>query len=401
MIKLFKFLKIIPKLKFYLRMPSKKKLIVFDDETYPDFRYLTNDIEHFVLKIRYENVDQIYINPIVLFRTILNFRGNIWTAYLVSIIQLIKPKIVITCTNSSSFKFFEIAKILDKKINFMAIQCAANYDFNRFQHLYNQGITTRDYSKDFYIPNFFCFGNYEIDDYKKKNIFVKNFNPVGSIRLANFLKEKNINNLTDIKNFEYDIYLVSDGIVSQFDKRFAAPGAVKEMGRYIKFIVRYVRENNKKFLCSFKRLNSSKENLELELEFYKKSLDDDDYGYLINNSTINFTKNRHLSYEYMLKSELTISTYSTMLRENLSLGRKTLSINFMDNNIFDFPLNGIFKLNNCSYLELKDRIDKILRLTNFEYLKELENKNNYLMNFDKSNSTIDKIKEKINNCLNK
>ena len=103
----------------------------------------------------------------------------------------------------------------------------------------------------------------------------------------------------------------------------------------------------------------------------------------------------------MLKSELTISTYSTMLRENLSLGRKTLSINFMNNNIFDFPLNGICKLNNCSYLELKDRIDKILRLTNSEYLKELENKNNYLMNFDKSNSTIDKIKEKINDCLNK
>ena len=75
----------------------------------------------------------------------------------------------------------------------------------------------------------------------------------------------------------------------------------------------------------------------------------------------------------MLKSELTISTYSTMLRENLSLGRKTLSINFMDNNIFDFPLNGICKLNNCSYLELKDRIDKIIKLLPDNFKDGMEN----------------------------
>lgn len=388
------------KCKFTFGLPERKDLVIFDDEALNDLKYVVEEFDYTVLRVRIENFKELNLNPKILFKTLFNFRGNIVNAYLISLIEEISPKIVLTNINNS-WKFSEIARVLKDKFKFFSIQNGSMYDFKRYEHQFKQGIYKKNMNKIFFIPNLFCFGDFEIDDYKKFQIPVNNFYPVGSLRLANFLKEKNINNPEDIKNFEYDIYLVSDGIISQFDKRFAVPGAAKEMGRYIKFIVRYVRENSKKFLCSFKRLNSSKENLELELEFFKKSLDDDDYDYLINNSTINFTKNRHLSYEYMLKSELTIATYSTMLRENLSLGRKTLSINFMDNNIFDFPLNGICKLNNCSYLELKDRIDKILRLSNFEYLKELENKNNYLMNFDKNNSTIDKIKEKINNCLNK
>ena len=39
----------------------------------------------------------------------------------------------------------------------------------------------------------------------------------------------------------------------------------------------------------------------------------------INNSTLNFKKYRYLTYDLMLKSNLTISAFSTLLRENLSI----------------------------------------------------------------------------------
>ena len=101
----------------------------------------------------------------------------------------------------------------------------------------------------------------------------------------------------------------------------------------------------------------------------------------------------------MLKSELTIATFSTMLRENLSLGRKSLSINFMKNSLFDFPIDGICKINDCSFEELESKIDKILKMSTNEYLEKLNMKNRYLMSFDKSHSTIDKIKKTINQYL--
>ena len=47
----------------------------------------------------------------------------------------------------------------------------------------------------------------------------------------------------------------------------------------------------------------------------------------------------------MLKSDLSVSAFSTLLRENLSLGRKTLSINFINSDdVFEFPINGICKI---------------------------------------------------------
>ena len=61
----------------------------------------------------------------------------------------------------------------------------------------------------------------------------------------------------------------------------------------------------------------------------------------------------------MLKSEITISAFSTMLRENLSLGNKIVVFNPMTNPIWNFPLPGIFSIGNCDYNDFKNSVDKI------------------------------------------
>ena len=101
----------------------------------------------------------------------------------------------------------------------------------------------------------------------------------------------------------------------------------------------------------------------------------------------------------MLKSELVISSFSTLLRENISLGRKSLSVNFMKNTLFDFPIDGVCKIEDCSFDDLEMRVNEILKMTTIEYFKELNMKSNYLMSFDKNNSTIAKIKKTINRYL--
>ncbi len=396
---LIKFFKKIPTSKFSLRLPNQKKVLVYDDMPVEDLKFVLNRDEYFLLKTRYDNVDKFYIHPLIILKTILKFRGNIWTAYLISLIEAVSPKIVITCTDND-LKFSAIAKKMKDKINFFAIQNGTRYDYKKFKDHYEKKIIKKNIFNNFYIPNFFCFGNFEIDFFKENSIIVDRFFPVGSLRLANLIKEINYNpNDEEKKKYKYDIILISDAIILNFDKKHNTIGYVDGQGKLINFVVKYVRKYNKRFLCSFKRLNSTKKNLDDEIELYRKYLNKDNFNFIINNSTLNFRKKKYLSYELMLESELTIAGYTTMLRENLSLGRKTLSLNLSENKIFDSPLYGFSKLNNCTFEEFENRVNKILDLTREQFISKLENKENYSMVFDKNLSAIEKIKRATNQYL--
>ena len=92
---------------------------------------------------------------------------NIWTAYLTALIEYVSPKVIITWSDNS-LKFFEIAKILNDKINFFAIQNGARYDLNRYLYLFEKGIYKIDKTKEFFLPNFFVLENMKLMILKKK-----------------------------------------------------------------------------------------------------------------------------------------------------------------------------------------------------------------------------------------
>ena len=100
----------------------------------------------------------------------------------------------------------------------------------------------------------------------------------------------------------------------------------------------------------------------------------------------------------MLKSNVTMSSFSTLLRENLSIGRKSLSVNFMENNIFDFPLEGLCKLKNCDYEKFQNQLNAILEMSEEDFTAKSNHKN-YLMLYDNKISTIDNIRNKISRYL--
>jgi surface carbohydrate biosynthesis protein len=381
---------------FKFSLPSKNNLMIFDDMSIEDLKYVISDFKYFILQTRFENVTTLYINPLIILKTIFNYRGNLWSAYLITIINLVSPKVILTAIDNS-IKFFEIAKKLQSKdLHFFAIQNGARYDLKRYLFKFKKKLLKEDMTRKFFIPNFFCYGEFEVDDYKNKNINVQNFLPVGSLRLANFMLEKEIN--LKQKNYLYDILLVSDGITQETDQNFGTEGEVVRMAKFIKYTIKYASENRKRIILSLKRLNSTRNNLEQELKFYKKNLNDFEYDYLISNSTINYEKSRYLTYELMLKSNLTISSFSTLLRENLSIGRKSLSVNFMENNIFDFPLEGLCKLKNCDYDKFQNKLNAILEMSEEDFTAKSNHKN-YLMLYDNKISTIDNIKKKVSRYL--
>ena len=85
-----------------------------------------------------------------------NFKlKNIWSIYLISLIEIINPRVVLTFTDNS-FRFFEASQELGFKINFFAVQNGARYDFNKFKFRLNKGIIKEDFTKRYFIPNFFA-----------------------------------------------------------------------------------------------------------------------------------------------------------------------------------------------------------------------------------------------------
>ena len=78
---------------------------------------------------------------------------------------------------------------MDEKINFIAVQNASrSADFRRDLHRFEKKLINRNTNKDYYIPNYFCYGQNEIDECDKYKIKVKKFFKIGSVRVANFFR---------------------------------------------------------------------------------------------------------------------------------------------------------------------------------------------------------------------
>ena len=394
---IFNMIKKIFDLKFTFSLPDKKPLLVFDDEAINDLNFIIDSFDHYILPVRVKCFKNIIVHPKIIIKFIFNLKYGLIKSYLISIISEISPKVILTNIDNS-WQFSEIARILNLKYDFFAIQNGSRHDFKRYEHQFKMKIYKKNMNKIFFIPNLFCFGDFEIDDYKKFNIPVKKFYPVGSLKLANYIHINQIN-INEKNKYKYDICLVSDSMVLHFDKRFGTSNDIDRMGKYIQYVVKYVRENNKTFICAFAKINSSKEILENELLFYKTYLEEDDYDYLIENSTLKLKKHKYLTYDAMFNSNLSLTAFSTLIREHISIGRKALSVNFMKNDIFKFPIDGKWKLGECNYEQFKDHIDKVLNLNEIDYLNSFDKPVSYLMKYDKNESTITKIKKVLSSYI--
>lgn len=175
----------------------KKKIVIFDNMAAVELKSVITKKDIFVFKIRKDQVNEIYFNKKILVNFLKYFfikKVSFYNSYISSVIEVINPKIIITFIDNS-LKFFDISRILENKFKFIAIQNASRYDILRHKYEFKKKIRNFDLTKKYYIPNFYCFGQYEIDHYKKHNIQVKNFLPVGSLKLANainFFKKKNL-----------------------------------------------------------------------------------------------------------------------------------------------------------------------------------------------------------------
>ena len=160
-------------MKFQFQNPAQSEIVVFDGEGIQNLQYILKDKKFTIIENRKERVKVIYCGINFLLNVLLNYfflfflNKNIYTIYLYTLIKKINPEIVITAIDNS-FKFSDLAKLLDKKIKFIAIQNSNRWDYAINNYKLNHKLIQINLNQKFYyIPHFFCFGQHEINESRK------------------------------------------------------------------------------------------------------------------------------------------------------------------------------------------------------------------------------------------
>tara|TARA_Y100000590_G_scaffold420454_1_gene523166 strand:- start:1607 stop:2092 length:486 start_codon:yes stop_codon:yes gene_type:complete len=134
----------------------------------------------------------------------------------------------------------------------------------------------------------------------------------------------------------------------------------------------------------------------LEIEFLKRNLSKEEFDYVQSN-LLEKDKDRDnfSSFRAVLNSEVTVASFTTLLKDKLAVGGKILSCNLTKVDRYNFPVNGICTLNNCSYEEFEKRLLEIYSISKESYFSKIDKKPDYVMRFNKNNSTINLIREKL------
>lgn len=385
--KIFLIFKILFKTKYIFSNPKNREIVIFDGNTSGELRHVLSGYSYTILETRIDRVKEIYLSKEILYSFINNFQKNIFNSYLLSIIEQINPRIIFTYIDNS-YRFSEFSKLRGNKYKFVALQNGARYEHRIIQNLKKKKIETP--IDKFNISDFLCFGDHEINDYNKTQQNIKNFHKVGSLKLANFIFEKK-KIKKQIKKF--DILLISDANCwDLFLNKLNYP-IEKGLIKLIKYTIKFAMIRNLKVKIAAR---NSRNNFVKEQKFYRQNLTNFEYKYLMKN--IFFRPKKYKTYDLMIKSKIIIGTMSTMLRENLSLGGKTLACNYTKTDIFDFPITGLCFLKNDNYHFFERRLINLLKISKKKYFDQI-NKNPSYVSYPgiiNKAKTIKLVREKIN-----
>lgn len=358
------------------RTPKNIKIIVFDVLSLSQIYSVIGKQKYFILFGRLEDITEIYINLNIIKKIFKNSTRGLSVAYNLSLIETIKPKLIVTVIDNSKL-FHNITRIIHEKIPTLAIQLSNRPEIKTNNIFFKKKITKTNMNKKIFLDTFFAISQYDIDFYKKNNISIKKGYVVGSLALANAVK--NIKKTkVPLKKDKFDICIISDGFTTNQDKDFGVPGWEISTANYLKNLIKIIKKNNLKFIFCIKR--KYKKYSDKEMNFYKKYLEKDEVNFLLSQSSKR--KEQEIvspTYAHMLESNLVISVWSTLLRENMQLGRKSLCVDTDPNGVYTFPLNAICRISEPNFKNLEKRVLYLLSITNKKYLFLIKKKMDYVI----------------------
>jgi len=93
-------------------------------------------------------------------------------------------------------------------------------------------------------------------------------------------------------------------------------------------------------------------------------------------------KERYSTYYLCDRSKVTLGMTSSVLWESFGRANRTLAVNLTDNEIYDFPIPGIWSMRQPSYEEFESRLLELLHMSDDEWIRVSGESSKYLIRHD-------------------
>lgn len=374
--------------------PAKVDVLVFDEYSEKNLqKTILKDLNYSILPRRrkffyisfkiiiyfFLNLDLQILKKLRLGNNLLGFlKQCFYISYLKAWIKCVMPKVVITFIDNDWY--FQYLDKNNKNIKFITIQNGIRLKSNLKDPYGENSIPM----SKIYHSNFFCFGLSQKFFYKKFQHEVKNIFPVGSLKLSQYLEQKQI-----IKRRKFNYLL----LISQWDinimKNNIYPEIKSAMNLLNKYLSLFLKHHNFKLKIAW-RTNNYMERL------YFKSY--------FNNITNLLDKKTEFSSYYLLNdAKLILTIHSTLGWEAYSLGKKVIFTNFTKSDQYYIPINKSCYMEFVSYNIFKKKILSLINETDFSFKRRTYNSRIWLMKTSKISKklTHNLIKNYISNLINK
>jgi len=297
-------------------------------------------------------------------------------------------------------KYFSVTELKKKGFKKIGknVQISKNVNFYKFHG--SIGSNCRIDDNCIFIGKI-SIGNHDIEICKQLDIKVKNLYPIGNLRLANFfhhIKEEN----NSSEKYNCDICLITGNFIPVSNKTtpsdavfFADKSLEEGLVKMIKYTIKFCLKHNMKLIIPLKRDKKYLPGFyKLEINFFERNFKKDELEYIKSN-ILEKDQDNFSSYRALLNSKVVVGGFSTLLRNKLAIGGKILSCNLTKIDRYNFPINGLCSLNDCSYEEFEKRLLEIYSISKENYFSRLDKNQDYIEKFSKNYSAINLIREKL------
>lgn len=355
----------IGKFSISFKILPKSPVVVFDQSGSEVLEQcVLKGIPHFVLCSRQE---LFYLNPSVLLFFLKNilryFRqpftlGTIFRLYLMSCIEILAPKIILTFVDNS-YEFQWIAR------HYRHGKCYAVQNGMRLSYNLTKWLPPPPHpASRIYLPNFLCFGDFERELYTHYGHQVDHFHPVGSLRGGYYysaLRKQEIQN-------KYDLCIISEWDVNlqQLVDFVEMANGVDSVERYL---AAYIKQRDLR-ICIATRIGDDQERDHFR-ELFGENVD------IIKND-----REAMSTYHAINESNVSVAAFSTVGVEAFGWGKKVFLCNLTGNMNYSLPLPDICHLDEPNFDLFCMKIDSLLAMEESKF-RELTSKDaQYLMNYN-------------------
>jgi hypothetical protein len=377
--------------------PAKNSVVILHPHDYWIKRLVLKEIPSTTLELY---PTRIFITPALIVRTILrlpfvkwfrlgdravfkNFLRQIYLQYILACIDQTTAKVVLTIVDNSGI--FQMLSRIDPNRTYIAIQNGGRTVFCVRDSLKSMPRSASVIS----MTNFFCFGQRDVDLFKRYGHKIDTYLPIGSL-IGGYYKSQVSGPVSDSR---FDLCLISpwhqhqfsdpvgDDLIARWPKRVGTALIGLQL-----LLLRLLNDTALTLVICPRSRDAA------EIAFFKEAFGE--RAEIAESNPENFS-----TYRTVEQSRLTISVNSTVLSECFSWGKKVLWCNTPNDEYFEMPEAGLNYFHGENYELFKERVLTLLRMPQKEYVDSTREAAHYINNYDISNPPHEEMQAAIAKLL--